>query len=55
MKQNRIHTIETRQIASIVMNNKRKQARLRMRWMELDIINNALEHRIDDILGRLRK
>ena len=55
MLQKRNHTIVTRQIKRMINSNMEKQTRLRRRYMELDIINNALEHKITSILGKLRR
>jgi hypothetical protein len=54
MKQKRNHTIEMRQIQRMIQSNLEKQTRLRHRNMELDKINNALQHKINSILSRLK-
>ena len=49
------HTIKTRQMSRVVDNLKCQQARLRRRWLDIDIVVNALQHDINRELARFHK
>jgi len=51
----RMHTIETRRLQHVVDDLKAMQKRLRRKYLDIDVKVCSFEHKINDILERLRR